>query len=87
MHDDEPFWNAQRAADYLGFDTAADRTKALKNFYDFVRRHRVPKYHRGSVLLFRQSDLNRAVGADDKREVSPIELRMMNAQLPEKRRA
>ena len=54
--------NSLQSAEYLGFDVAVDRKRGLKQFYEFVRRHGVPKFHRGSTLLFRRIDLDQAVG-------------------------
>jgi hypothetical protein len=64
LTDGRPYLNAWQAAMYIGCDitTATRDDRALQTFYEWARRNRVPKMHRGRCLLFRRVDLDRAVG-------------------------
>lgn len=83
MQQDESFVNAQQAASYLGYDVEGDRPRALRAFYEAARRCGLRKYRLGSKLLFRKSDLNRAVGGDERELPTPA---MFKATLPEQKR-
>lgn len=79
----EGFLNARQAAAYIGYEPGVDsdgrprptsQDKAMRAFYEFVRRHRVETHHRGRRLLFRRVDLDRAINrCTDARQHSALE--------------
>lgn len=77
----EGFMTAREAAAYVGYDPAPNRAAredcAMRCFYAWATNHCVKKYRRGSRLLFRRSDLDRAIGETtdkyDSERVSPMD--------------
>jgi hypothetical protein len=66
----EPYLNARQAAAYVGYEPGVDGEgqplptaddKAMRAFYQFVRRHKVETKRAGRRLLFRKSSLDRAI--------------------------
>jgi len=82
----EGFLAPVAGARYLGYPVDDDLPRALKAYYEYCRRHRVPRYGTRGRHLVRREDLDRAVGYDPGAAERQLELRMLRADLPEQKR-
>jgi hypothetical protein len=65
--DGRPYLTSRQAALYVGYTPRGDGAlhrddPAMRAFYEWIRRARVPKLHRGRIVLFRRTDLDAAIG-------------------------
>lgn len=58
-----PWMSSKKAAEYLDYP---DTERGLKNFWEYARRKKIPKYGSVGHRLYHRDDLDRAIGAEDR---------------------